>query len=88
MKENKHTRLHVYYTVTSSYEVDFDLTTVNDWYVKWGILCIQPKSGDDYLKIEPVFDGEQDDIDAFKEPNDFSLEVCSDVCNSLDFGNN
>jgi len=56
------------YTLDSYWELDFDLDSVADWYVRWDTLHVKFNPGDtNYVKIQPTFSAE-DDAEGLKTP--------------------
>jgi hypothetical protein len=56
------------YSTISRWELDFNLDTVFDWYVRWDKLHVKFKELDEeYDEFEPYFSC-SDDTDSFKYP--------------------
>ena len=56
------------YSTISRWELDFNLDSVFDWYIKWDTLFVKFKELDeDYDEIEPDFSC-SDDTDSYKYP--------------------
>lgn len=75
MSEKLACRLYTYNRVTSFFDLDFDLNKVHDWYVRWATLYVKHNEGEDYQEIEVSFDGHEEDVDAFKDPSDFEIQL-------------
>lgn len=45
--------ISVNYHATSLFEIDVDLASVNDWYIKWDTLYVQHRQGGQYVAYEP-----------------------------------
>jgi hypothetical protein len=56
------------YSTISRWELDFNLDTVFDWYIRWDTLFVKFKELDeDYDEFEPDFSC-SDDTDSYKYP--------------------
>jgi hypothetical protein len=56
------------YSTISRWELDFNLDSVFDWYIRWDKLFVKFKELDeDYDEFEPYFSC-SDDTDSFKYP--------------------
>lgn len=75
MIEKTVTRLRVYHTVESYFDLDFDLREAHEWYVKWNVLHIQRKPDSEFESIEPTCDGLEDDVESFKHATEEILVV-------------
>lgn len=65
------------YTIADTFELDFDLKDVFKWYIKWGVLRVTHKEGDDEIEIHPDFCATDDP--QFKHPNSVVDEDGHDV---------
>ena len=50
----------VNYYASSIFEIHEDLSSVNDWYVKWDVLYVQHHKGDPYVEYEPCASANDD----------------------------
>ena len=48
------------YQVTDSFEIDFDLSKVFEFYIKWGVLHVTMNEGDEEIEIHPTFNNTDD----------------------------
>ena len=56
------------YSTISRWELDFNLDTVFDWYIRWDTLFVKFKELDeDYDEFEPYFSCSED-TDSYKYP--------------------
>ena len=72
--------LEAQYTAYSQWDIDFDISTVADWYIKYDTLFVQHnKDDDDWEKYHPSASGECD----YKTP-DVVMEGIKDGDGYLD----
>lgn len=60
--------LTAFYSVASTWELDFDLNSVADWYVNHDVLHVKWNAEDDeYEEIEPTYAADED-TEMYKHP--------------------
>ena len=66
------------YSISSKWELDFDLNKVYDWHIKWDTLFVQFNEKDEtFVKFQPIYSA-SDDHEAYKYPRSTNLEVFED----------
>lgn len=67
--------LQARYVSTSFWRLDFDLNKVADWDIKWDILYVLHKAGDqDYEEYLPTYSSSADSDQNFKRPKEIWLD--------------
>lgn len=66
------------YSISSYWELDFDLNEVYDWHIKWDTLFVQfTEKDEEFVEFQPLHSA-SDDHEAYKYPRSTTLEVSVD----------
>jgi hypothetical protein len=72
VRDNLHS-IESIYTTYSSFDTKYDLTKVEDWYIKWGVLYVQPTKDSEYEKFEASYDN-FDDFDTKRSSRVYQIK--------------
>ena len=64
-------RIYAYYSGSSTFDVDFDIEAVHDWWIKWDTLYVIHNEGEEAEEYEPFYSAGEEML---KRPDETEVE--------------